>query len=426
MLVWLVTIGEPLPVQEGAKDRPHRTGLFARLLSERGHDVVWWTSTYDHFRKKHLFADDHVLNVNGRLEIRMLHGCGYRRNVSLARFRDHRQVADRFAAAARADARRPDIIVAALPTIELCLESTRYGKQNGVPVVLDMRDMWPDIFLELLPSPLRPLGYLPLAPLFRKARAACRDATAISGMTDAFVDWGVRRGGRQRTLLDRSFYFGYVPAQPSAEKLAVAEAFWDRQGISAAAADDFNVAFFGTIGRQFNLEPIIRAARRLGSTKRTVRFVLCGSGDRLEHYKGLAAGLKNLVFPGWVGGAEIFALMRRSAIGLAPYRESLNFTMNIANKPAEYFSGGLPIALSLKSGVLHDLLRDRDCGFSYGDNPDTLVSELCRLQDDPARRKRLSENARALFAESFVAAKVYGRMAAYLEEIIATAQTPPS
>jgi glycosyltransferase involved in cell wall biosynthesis len=424
MLVWLATIGEPLPVQEGAKDRSHRTGLFARLLAERGHDVVWWTSTYDHFRKKHLFPDDHVLRVNERLEIRMLHGCGYGSNVSLARFRDHRQVADRFAAAAQGDPRRPDIIVAALPTIELCLESTRYGKQHGVPVVLDMRDMWPDIFLELLPSPLRPLGYLPLASLYRKARAACRDATAITGMTDAFVDWGVRRGGRRRSPLDRSFYFGYVPTQPSAEKLAAAEAFWDQQGIPAAA-DDFNAVFFGTIGRQFNLEPVIEAARRLGTTKRRIRFVLCGSGDRLERYKSLSAGVNNIVFPGWVGGAEIFALMRRSAIGLAPYRESLNFTMNIANKPAEYFSGALPIALSLKNGVLHDLLRDRDCGFSYGDDPDTLVRELCRLQDNPTQQKRLSENARAVFEQSFVADTVYGRMAAYLEEIVATGKGAP-
>ena len=88
----------------------------------------------------------------------MLHGCGYSSNVSLARFRDHRQVAERFAAAAAAEPRRPDIIVAGLPTIELCLESTRYGKQRGVPVVLDMRDMWPDVFLELLPPALRSAG----------------------------------------------------------------------------------------------------------------------------------------------------------------------------------------------------------------------------------------------------------------------------
>jgi glycosyltransferase involved in cell wall biosynthesis len=424
MLVWLVTIGEPLPVQEGAKDRPHRTGLFARLLAERGNDVVWWTSTYDHFRKKHLFAEDHVLSLNSRLEIRLLHGCGYRSNLSLARFRDHRQVADRFAAAARAESRRPDIIVAALPTIELCLESTRYGRQYGVPVVLDMRDMWPDVFLELLPRPLRPLGYLPLASLFRKSRAACRDATAITGMTDAYVDWGLKLGGRRRSPLDRSFHFGYVPTQPLAEELAAAEVFWDQHAIPATA-DDFNAVFFGNFGRQFNLEPIIEAARRLAATNRRIRFVLCGSGDRLEHYKSLAAGLTNIVFPGWVGRAEIFALMRRAAIGLAPYRQSLNFTMNIANKPAEYFCGGLPIALSLKNGVLHDLLRDRDCGFSYADNPDTLVRELCRLQDDPALRKRLSENARALFEQSFVAEKVYGRMAAYLEEIATTTKDAP-
>ncbi len=114
--------------------------------------------------------------------------------------------------------------------------------------------------------------------------------------------------------------------------------------------------------------------------------------------------------------------MRRAAIGLAPYRESLNFTMNIANKPAEYLSGGLPIALSLRHGVLHDLLRKRDCGFSYGDDPEALVRGLRRLQESPAERRRLSAHAQALFQDSFVAEKVYGRMAAYLEEIATTAK----
>ena len=85
----------------------------------------------------------------------------------------------------------------------------------------------------------------------------------------------------------------------------------------------------------------------------------------------------------------------------------------------------MPIALSLKSGVLHDLLRDRDCGFSYGNDPAVLVRELCRLQDNPAEGKRRSANARALFEESFIAEKVYGRMAAYLEEIVATTKAAP-
>ena len=349
MLVWLVTIGEPLPSEEGVKDRPHRTGLFARLLAQRGHEVVWWTSTYDHFRKKHLFAEDHTLRVNERLEIRMLHGRGYRSNVSLARFWDHRQIANRFAAAAQAEPRRPDIIVAALPTIELSLESTRYGKQYDVPVVLDMRDMWPDIFLEFLPPAFRPLGYLPLAPLFWKTRVAVPRRHGDHGNDGPLRRLGSSSRRTSAISLGSEFLLWLLGNATIGGNARAAESFWDRKGVPAST-EDFNAVFFGSIGRQFDLNTIIEAARRIESTDRRIRFVICGDGDFLERYKSLASGLHNIVFPGWVGGAEISVLMRRAAIGLAPYRESLNFTMNIANKPAEYFSGGLPIALSLTHG----------------------------------------------------------------------------
>jgi len=61
MRVWLLTIGEPVPLGAGARDRLHRTGAFARYLVSRGHQVVWWTSAFDHFRKQHLSGEDTLL-----------------------------------------------------------------------------------------------------------------------------------------------------------------------------------------------------------------------------------------------------------------------------------------------------------------------------------------------------------------------------
>jgi glycosyltransferase involved in cell wall biosynthesis len=422
MRVWVVATGEPVPVEEAAGDRMHRGGYLAHFLAAHGHDVTWWTTTFDHFRKKHLFAEDAVVRVNPHLEIRLQHGCGYRSNVSAARFRDHWQVGRKFARCAAESPEKPDLIVAGLPTLALCYASVKYGLTHGVPVVLDMQDMWPDIFLEVLPRALRPLGRMVLEPMFYAAYVTIRDATALIGPTDPFVDWGLQRGRRKRSSWDRSFNFGCVQTPFPAEQLAAADRFWDERGIHVAA-DEFNVVFFGTIARQFNFEPIFEAARQLGQSGRRIRFVLCGDGDRLEYYKALAAGLDNVVFPGWIGGAEIVALMRRAAVGLAPYRESRNFTMNVPNKPADYFAGGLPVALSLKYGVLCDLLRHRDCGFSYGDDANELVRRLAQLYDHPDERKRLSTNARALFEEAFAAEKVYRRIMDYLNELVAAYQS---
>jgi glycosyltransferase involved in cell wall biosynthesis len=416
----LATIGEPMPIGEGARDRLHRTGYFAHFLAERGHDVTWWTSTFDHVRKKHCLGEDSTIEIGPRLRMRLLHGCGYKSNLSLARIRDQRQVARKFAHFIRQEEGPPQIIVAALPVVEICLAAVKYGRQRGVPVVLDMRDMWPDLFVELAPRPLRPIARLVLAPLFREARAACAGATAIIGVTDPFVEWGLRRGGRTRGPWDRSFGFGYVQSPLPAEQLAAAEEFWRQQGVGR---DDgrFTVCFFGTLSRQFELEAVITAARTLRAAGRPVRFVLCGAGERLEEYRAQAAGLDNVLLPGWIGAAQIQTLMRVSALGLAPYRDTPNFTMNIPNKPAEYFSAGLPVALALKHGVLCDLLAQRNCGFSYGNDADELVRSINGLCDDREKLRELSGNALRVFEEQFTAEKVYGDMMAYLEAVAASA-----
>ena len=93
--VWLITIGEPVPVGEGAKDRLHRTGLFAALLAGWGHRVTWWTSAFDHFRKRPLGPLGEV-SLSPGLKAILLDGGGYSRNLSLARFRDHSRIARRF------------------------------------------------------------------------------------------------------------------------------------------------------------------------------------------------------------------------------------------------------------------------------------------------------------------------------------------
>ncbi|MGO8689540.1 MAG: glycosyltransferase [Thermoguttaceae bacterium] len=417
MKIWLVVIGEPVPVGEGVHDRLHRGGYFATFLADHGHEVTWWTSTFDHMRKKHRFQEDATVEVNPRLQIRLLHGGGYRSNISLARLRDHRAIAGKFAHLAAAEADAPQIIVAALPTIGLCLESVQFGQRRGVPTVLDMRDMWPDIFVDTAPGAARPLLRLLLGGMFRQARQACAGATAITGITEAFVDWGLKRGGRVRSELDRAFPMGYLSAPPAAEKIAAAEKFWDQQGVVADPQRPL-ACFFGTLGRQFDLDSVLRAARELHARGSRFRFVLCGAGDRFEHYRALAAGLPNVLLPGWVDAAAIHVLMRRSACGLDPLSDRYDFLATINNKAIEYFSAGLPVISSPRRGTLAELLAAEECGLSYdlGDAAG-LARALARLADEPGLRERMAEGAGRLFQRSFTAEKVYGSMMEYLEKI---------
>ena len=48
--IWIIKIGEPVPVCPG-NYRLMRAGMLAQIAVNRGHDVLWWTSAFEHFTK---------------------------------------------------------------------------------------------------------------------------------------------------------------------------------------------------------------------------------------------------------------------------------------------------------------------------------------------------------------------------------------
>jgi len=410
MRVWLMTIGEPLPT-DGPQARLLRTGMLAAALAAAGHEVIWWSSTFDHTQKRQRFRANTSIRVENRYQLNLLYAVSYPENVSLRRLVNHYGVARAWSRWADRES-QPDVIVCALPTLELCDAATRYGRRRGVPVVLDVRDLWPDVFLDLAPTWARSLARVALAPLFTQVRTVCARATALMGVTPAYVGWATRQAGRAPSPLDCDFPIGYRQTSPSPPDREEAEAFWRARGITETA---FIVCFFGTLGRQFDLKTVIDAARKLRGEDRPVHFVLCGHGDYAAHYKALAGDCAHVVFPGWVGMAQIWTLMRLSAVGLAPYVSHGNFIAHIPNKPAEYLSAGLPILSGVK-GALADLLATHQCGVTY-DGADDLARTLLRLRDDLAWRRTLAANAARLYQRQFSAEKINAEMMGHLEKV---------
>lgn len=414
MKVWLVTVGEPLPTDEGVS-RLLRAGILAGMLSERGHNVVWWTSTFDHSRKRHRFSSDTVLTLEHALEIRLVHGCSYRSNLSLARIRNHTQVARRFAELSEREL-VPDVVLCSLPTLELAVEATRYGKRHHVPVVIDVRDLWPDLLVDRLPVWARGLANVAVSPMRRQAREACRRATAITGNAPDFVDWGLALAGRPRSIRDRHFWHGYAEVTPTAERLETAKTFWSQHGV-AGSEGVFTACFFGAIGHQSELSTVIRAARVLEGSGRRFRFVLCGDGDRLQALREEASDCPSVLFPGWIGAPEIWTLMSMSKVGLAMYRSNVGYVGNLPNKPIEYLSAGLPVVSSLR-GFLEEVLANNDCGVTFPNGDAGRLAELLiTLHDDRPRLAQMGQNARRVFAREFDARVVYRAMIDYLIEI---------
>lgn len=391
MRIWLATVGEPLPVDEG-RPRLLRTGQFAEWLAARGHEVVFWTGTMDHSLRKLRSEQTTTFDVAPNYRIVALRGRHYSRTVSLARFRNHADGAKSFRAAAPGEP-APDVILASYPTEELCRAIMDYAEPRGIPVAIDIRDFWPDIFAEILPATLRPLAPVAFWPLERRARQTLARATALSGMTESALNWALSKAGRRRRDGDFWFPFSY-------RKLSTGKS----PGTGSA---ELKVCFLGTLSRRSNLETLVDAFRLLAQRNVAARLTVCGSGEAEAELRTRAAGLGNVEFRGWVGGEELLQVMRDSDLGALPYCRS-DFHLSLPNKCIEYLAGGLPV-LSCTDGEVRRLIEERSCGVWTANSAEAMARAVQELAGRSERLGALRSNAAQVFADTFEQDIVFGR-----------------
>ena len=378
-----------------------RAGMLGRRLREAGHEVVWWSSRFDYAAKVQRKGPGYHDTEAGR--VILLDGTSYSRNVSLARLRNHRQIAKHFTLLAAGQS-RPDLIIASYPTIELAQAAVAYGRRQNVPVIIDVRDLWPDIFLDILPTWAHGGGRVALAPLYRAKRNVMRDATAIFAANEDFLKWALAAGERTRSGLDGVYQLAYERANYSRAAIERAEAGWVEFGLRK----EHKIAcFFGNLSTQIlDLNTVFEAARYLKVECPTARIVLCGDNGQLERLRKLAVDLP-VVLPGWVDGPQIQTLMARSVVGLLPYRNRWDFVGHMPNKPIEYLAGGLPVVSGL-AGSLGELLVKERCGLVYEEgDPRALADALIRFFEKSGVSTNMSKNAVEVFETRFSADVVY-------------------
>ncbi|MEO8019668.1 MAG: glycosyltransferase family 4 protein [Pseudomonadota bacterium] len=408
MNVWLITVGEPLP-RLSSDSRLWRVGLLAQELAARGHAVTWWTSRVDHFNKRFFDWTERDFPVMPGLTIRFLDGILYRRNVGMARLFNHWQVAREFERLAVA-APVPAVILSSFPTIELSAAAVQYGKEHGIPVVLDVRDLWPDIFVQAVPGPLRGFLRMVLHGYFASTRRALAGAASLIAVSRGYLQWGIDRAGRAARAEDRVFPLAYsLPGRTDAARNA------GREWLANYGVNDASVVclFAGTLGRTYDLAPVLDAARAFAAVNGSpFRFVICGDGERAAEWREKARGLSNVAFTGWLDQARMRDALMGADIGLAAYAHAA--PQGLPNKVIEYMAAGLPVVSSL-AGETADLLKRGDCGVSYAAGDDEALRDALERLAAPQPRARLAHNARHGFEAEFVAETIYPQLASYLE-----------
>lgn len=404
-------LGEPIPGLDG-DTREWRCGVLARTLVERGHRVTFWASTFSHALRRHRFTGSKVVDLESGVRVRLLRGPGYRKSNSIKRLLHHAVVATAFERQALC-LERPDLIFCCLPTLELAEKSVLYGKRVGAPVIVDIRDLWPDHYLTLVPKLLRSAFRLALQSEFDRAKRSLGGATGITAISKSFLNWGLQYAGRTQRPADGVFPLGY-PSADSSEAQTVGGIAREIASQFGFSEGQFLVIFVGTFSPSFNFETVFEAARLLGGDG--VRFVMVGGGDAEASLRLRGEGLANVTFTGWLDRLSVRAVLSLSAVGLAPYRKGVSMTL--PNKPFEYMAAGIPILSSLE-GELKELVSAEGIGLNYeAGDASSLVEAVRYFASSHSACLEMGGRARKLFEREYNYEALYPRLARHLEEVV--------
>lgn len=411
MRIWLTQDGEPVPgVEPGT--RPWRTAMLGMALADAGHEVLWWASTLNFATRRFWFDRPTIRTIQPGLEVYLLHGPGYTTTKSLARWVHQRTIARQFREQA-ALRPLPDLIFASLPTLELVEQAVQLGRQHTIPVIVDIRDLWPDHYLTMAPAPLRPLLRVALHSEFRRAARGLTGATGLTSITATFLGWGLARARRAQHLDDAVFPMGYLPPAHT---------------LSAHVRPDVGDAvmplvYAGTMGSAFNFDTVIEAARQLAAAQRTdVLFIITGAGYQDARIRALADGLPNVRFTGWIAHDEVHRLLGHGAVGLACYANGETIHGSMPNKMFEYMAAGVPLLSSMR-GEMETFLAAERIGLTYESvDHESLLAQIQWFVEHPAERRAMGQRARQLFFERFDASRVYPAMVQHLEGVVERAR----
>lgn len=277
---------------------------------------------------------------------------------------------------------RADVVVVSSPTFFSIFSAYAIAKIKRARFVVEIRDLWPAIFVELGVLTNRRI----ISLLERLELWAYRVADEVVVVTHGFKDDLVRRGVPEakvhviRNGVDLDRFRPGGDRTPGRKRLDVPD-------------DRYLVLYLGAHGISHGLETVIRAAKLLQQEPIEFRFVGDGSKKAELERQAWDDGVTNLRFFPSVPRDDVPELLAAADICLVPLRDVPLFSTFIPSKIFEYLGAGKAVVGAV-DGEPARILQEAGAPVVEPQDPLALADEIRRLAPDASRRNQLGIRGR--------------------------------
>ena len=299
--------------------------------------------------------------------------------------------------------RRADLVLASSPHLLTGVSGWVLSRVWRVPFLLEVRDLWPDVLVDMgaLEESSTICRFLRRLERFLYRHAAVIVVLA-EGVSDRLISVGVDSGrivvvpnGADPSDFDSPF---------SKDELRA------RYGLSG-----FVVVYAGSHGPANGLDLVLDAAGSLADTEPDALIVLVGDGASKKELVARAEreGLANVRFLDPIPKSEMPALLKAADAGLHVLADVPLFRYGVSpNKLYDYLAAGLP-TITNTPGEVTALLSAADAGIPVA--PEGIANGVLAMsRSSSEERQRWSENGRAWMAVN----RSRRALAARLEDVL--------
>lgn len=308
---------------------------------------------------------------------------------------------------------KPDVIVVSSLSILTFLTGVFLKKWLKVPLVLEVRDIYPLTLVEVG-------GYSKKHPAVR-----------ILGWIEK---WGYKNADllmstlpnadeHFRNVLKRDFHFKWLPMGVDLNFFDTSKNQKDKFFIRKS--NEFIIGYAGTIGKVNALDTIFETAKEIEQSHPHIKFAFVGNGPLKEFHKNQYGGLSNVIFHDAVPKQDLQPILDEMDVLINTWLDQPIYRFGISpNKWIDYMLAAKPILLSF-SGYDH-LIEKAKCGLVIpAENKKAMLKAVIQLSEMPKEDlKQMGENGKNYLLNHLQYKDLAKELKISLEEVVKGLKKP--
>lgn len=271
--------------------------------------------------------------------------------------------------------RSPDLILASSPQLPAAFVCLLIARLSGIPFVLEVRDLWPQVLIDQ--GGKSPDSLMVQVLLFIE-RQLYRYSSSVVVLAKGAQQYVLERGARSTS---------WLPNGPDLTLFTPRSLLPDRSC--------FTVLYAGAHGEANALENVIAAARLLEQRQISVRFRLVGDGPEKQSLKLLAKDLQSVSFEAAVPKIQIPDLMEEVDAILLSLKDVPLFRYGVSpNKLYDAYALGRPVITTVAGDINFEVEDNRLGVTAPPGDPYALSKAIESLMETPySERQAMARRA---------------------------------